>query len=135
MISRTQAAAWAVIPIPFIVALDHFLKVPDAIPGLSWHTHVTTRPWQMMIPVLFGGLLLIMYARVRLTSIGYSLLAGGAISNLSDLALHGYTWNMFPIPGTSLYCNLADLCLLTGALLMLASLGQMWRQLYTEAAI
>ena len=125
MISHRRAALYAFLPVPFVYQADQWLKGQTGGLGLSWHQHFIERPLWLIVTALFLGMAAVIYCRSRLLSFGFALMTGGALANADDMAKDGFAWNMFPLPYSDIFFNLADCFLVAGFLMAICSLGKL----------
>lgn len=125
---RWELLIVTLVPMLLVWGLDQFLKRHPGTLALSWAPHYTDRPLAvlLLIPLILG---LVLYIGRPLPALALGLIAGGALSNMLDVTRHGYTWNMFPIPGTNQVCNLADICLVSGLVLIGLFAVRYWSEL------
>lgn len=109
----------------FIFILDWAIKYSQPLLWGGWVPHLAERPL-ILFPVLVFGYLAIMWmVQSAAATTACAVALGGITANLVDLEMNGFVWNMFPLPGTNVWFNLADVCIISGTLVAVGCTARM----------
>lgn len=103
----------------FIFVLDWAIKYSQPLLWGGWVPHLAERPLILFPILVLGYVSIIWMVQSTMATIACAVALGGITANLVDLKLNGFVWNMFPLPGTAVWFNLADVCIIGGTMVAL----------------
>jgi len=108
---------------PLIVAVAFFVQVQArAFPEVIYNP--ATPSWGIEVPLIFVAIYAVWRANSILVTLGFAFSVGGFAANCLTHYLFGPVADYIPVPllPGGAECNIADLCLTTGAILLITTL-------------